>query len=143
MLSASYFSFSTCGVCRYSTPTRPLANITSAVLYFAKRTSKSGRFPHQLLIVPVSLIISTGLFFGAFVISDNESGREPLGAKIRLVLCGVALSVEIVAHAIRSQMDITRRVKLRSHGSILERLNDITTIILGEVGRLLSRTRQC
>lgn len=118
-------------------------DITLIVLYYAKRTSKSGRFPRQLFIVPASLIISTGLFFGAFAISNSESGREPYGAKIKFVLWGVALLVEVVAHIARSQMDITQGVQPRSHGSILERLNGITTIILGEVSRLPIRVRQC
>ncbi|KAG8686077.1 hypothetical protein FRC11_009542 [Ceratobasidium sp. 423] len=102
------------------------------VMVYAKFTSKNGRFPRRLLIVPVGLIISTGLLFGSFSITMNKGGLEPYGAKIKYALWGVAVLVEIVAHVIRTQFEVNQGVRLRAHGSIASRLCDITTIIIGE-----------
>lgn len=74
-----------------------------------------------------------GLFFASFAISLRSFSREPHGAKLKFILCGVGLFVEIVAHVVRFQLEISQGIRLRSHGSITGRLNDITTIILGEV----------
>ncbi|KAB5588748.1 Transmembrane protein [Ceratobasidium theobromae] len=102
------------------------------VAIYAKLTSKSSRFPRRLLIVPTALFVSMGLFFASFAISLRSFSREPHGAKLKFILCGVGLFVEIVAHVVRFQLEISQGIRLRSHGSITGRLNDITTIILGE-----------
>ncbi|KAF8750927.1 Bacterial low temperature requirement A protein (LtrA) [Rhizoctonia solani] len=102
------------------------------VLIYAKLTSNQGRFPRRLLIVPIGLIISTGLMFGSFSITLNKAGTEPYGAKIKYALWGVAILVEMIAHVIRAQMEINQGIRLRAHGSIASRLCDITTIIIGE-----------
>jgi hypothetical protein len=73
----------------------------------------------------------------------GQSGKEPYGAKIKFILCGVALLVEIVAHIIRIQLDIDQGIRLRSHGSVTGRLSDITTIILGEVSGSSFRRPKC
>ncbi|KAJ1304851.1 hypothetical protein OPQ81_005984 [Rhizoctonia solani] len=102
------------------------------VLIYAKLTSKKGRFPRRLLIVPAGLIISTGLLFGSFSITMNKWGLEPYGAKIKYALWGIAILVEMIAHIIRTQLEINQGIRLRSHGSIATRLCGITTIIVGE-----------
>ncbi|CAE6374929.1 unnamed protein product [Rhizoctonia solani] len=110
------------------------------VLIYAKLTSKQGRFPRRLLIVPVGLIISTGLMFGSFSITLSKAGTEPYGAKIKYALWGVAILAEMVAHVIRAQLEINQGIRLRSHGSIASRLCDITTIIIGEGINAISGT---
>ncbi|CAE7226053.1 unnamed protein product [Rhizoctonia solani] len=102
------------------------------VLIYARLTSKAGRFPRRLLIVPVGLIISTALMFGSFSITMSKWGLQPYGAKIKYALWGVAILVEMIAHIVRTQLEVNQGVQLRSHGSIASRLCDITTIILGE-----------
>ncbi|CAE6374909.1 unnamed protein product [Rhizoctonia solani] len=102
------------------------------VVIYAKVTAKANRLPRQLFIVPVALIISTGLFATAFLTTLAEKGREPNGAKIKYACWGSAVLVEMVAHIIRFQLDLNRGIRLRSHGSVSGRLSDITTIILGE-----------
>ncbi|KAF8684039.1 Bacterial low temperature requirement A protein (LtrA) [Rhizoctonia solani] len=110
------------------------------VLIYAKLTSNQGRFPRRLLIVPIGLIISTGLMFGSFSITLNKAGTEPYGAKIKYALWGVAILVEMIAHVIRAQLEINQGIRLRAHGSIASRLCDITTIIIGEGINAISGT---
>ncbi|KAF8609068.1 hypothetical protein BDV93DRAFT_519090 [Ceratobasidium sp. AG-I] len=101
------------------------------VAAYAKFTSRSERYPLRLLVVPASLVISTALFFAAYAVTKKH-GEEPYGAKIKFILWGVAILVEVIAHVLRFQWDINDGVRLRSHGSIADRLGDITAIILGE-----------
>ncbi|KAF8609066.1 hypothetical protein BDV93DRAFT_519088 [Ceratobasidium sp. AG-I] len=101
------------------------------VAVYAKFTSRSERYPLRLLVVPASLVVSAGLFFAAYVVTKKH-GEEPHGAKVKFILWGVAILVEVIAHVLRFQWDINDGVRLRSHGSVAERLGDITTIILGE-----------
>ncbi|QRW21734.1 transmembrane protein [Rhizoctonia solani] len=110
------------------------------VLIYAKLTSNQGRFPRRLLIIPIGLIISTGLMFGSFSITLNKAGTEPYGAKIKYALWGVAILVEMIAHVIRAQLEINQGIRLRAHGSIASRLCDITTIIIGEGINAISGT---
>ncbi|KAB5588750.1 Transmembrane protein [Ceratobasidium theobromae] len=102
------------------------------VLVCAKRKSKSGSIPVWFFLIPASLFISTGLFFGAYDVTRRRSGRMPSGAGLKFGLWGLGLLIEMLAHAWQFQMPIKGWVRLRSHGSIAKRLNDITTIILGE-----------
>ncbi|KAG8722029.1 hypothetical protein FRC08_007798 [Ceratobasidium sp. 394] len=104
------------------------------VAIYAKITSRTKGYPLKLFIVPASLVISATLFFVAFKVAMNDYGRTPQGARIKYVLWGVAILVEVIAHIVRFQMDIGEGdgIRLRSHGSITGRLTDITTIILGE-----------
>ncbi|QRV94297.1 transmembrane protein [Ceratobasidium sp. AG-Ba] len=104
------------------------------VAIYARVTSTAKRFPHRLLIVPASLVISATLFFVAFQVTRSDYGRTPEGAKVKITLWGVAILVEIIAHIVRFQLESSKGtgLKLRSHTSITGRLNDITTIILGE-----------
>ncbi|KAG9101547.1 hypothetical protein FRC06_002831, partial [Ceratobasidium sp. 370] len=104
------------------------------VALYAKITSKAKHYPLKLFIVPASLVISSALFFAAFSITMDHFGQTPEGATLKFVLWGVAILVEVVAHIVMFQMDFGEGdgIKLRSHGSITERLTDITTIILGE-----------
>ncbi|KAG8722184.1 hypothetical protein FRC08_005933 [Ceratobasidium sp. 394] len=104
------------------------------VAIYAKITSRTKGYPLKLFIVPASLVVSATLFFVAFEITSSSYGRTPQGARIKYVLWGIAILVEVVAHIVRSRMDIGEGdgIRLRSHGSITERLTNITTIILGE-----------
>ena len=99
---------------------------------YAKHTSRSERYPLRLLVVPASLVISTALFFAAYAVTKKH-GEEPHGATVKFILWGVAILVEIIAHVLRFQWEINDGIRLRSHGSIADRLSDITAIILGEV----------
>ncbi|CAE6476036.1 unnamed protein product [Rhizoctonia solani] len=89
------------------------------VLIYAKLTSNQGRFPRRLLIVPIGLIISTGLMFGSFSITLNKAGTEPYGAKIKYALWGVAILVEMIAHVIRAQLEINQGIRLRVKNQLL------------------------
>ncbi|KAG9088903.1 hypothetical protein FS749_001767 [Ceratobasidium sp. UAMH 11750] len=111
-----------------------LSNTCEVLAIYAKITSRTKGYPLKLLIVPASLVISATLFFAAFEITRNSYGRTPQGARIKYVLWGIAILVEVIAHIVRFQMDIGEGdgIRLRSHGSITERLTNITTIILGE-----------
>ncbi|KAG9085981.1 hypothetical protein FS749_003988 [Ceratobasidium sp. UAMH 11750] len=104
------------------------------VAIYAKFTSRTKGYPLKLFIVPASLAISATLFFVAFEITRSDYGRTPQGARIKYVLWGIAILVEVVAHIVRSRMEIGEGdgIRLRSHGSITGRLTNITTIILGE-----------
>ncbi|KAG8747791.1 hypothetical protein FRC10_011236 [Ceratobasidium sp. 414] len=68
------------------------------VAIYAKITSRTKRYPLKLFIVPASLVISATLFFVAFRIAMNDFGRTPQGAKIKYILWGVAILVEVIAH---------------------------------------------
>ncbi|KAG8723985.1 hypothetical protein FRC09_000882 [Ceratobasidium sp. 395] len=98
---------------------------------YAKRTSRTARFPRRLLIVPCSLAISTGLFFAGYVITLKH-GEEAKEAKIKFILWGCGLLLEVVAHIVRFQLEIDNGLQLKSHGSIVNRFCGITTIIVGE-----------
>ncbi|KAG8792259.1 hypothetical protein FRC12_006642 [Ceratobasidium sp. 428] len=109
-------------------------NISSLNLanMYAKRTlNRSARFPLRLLIVPCALIVSIALFFAGFAVTAKR-GEESTGAKIKFVLWGSALLVEVVAHIVRLQLDIKDGLRLKSQGSIVTRFGTITTIIIGE-----------
>ncbi|KAF8609069.1 hypothetical protein BDV93DRAFT_216360 [Ceratobasidium sp. AG-I] len=101
------------------------------VAIYAKFTSRSERYPLRLLVVPASLVVSTGLFFAAYAVTKMH-GEESHGAIVKFILWGIAILVEVIAHVLRFQWDINDGVRLRSHGSIADRLGDITAIILGE-----------
>ncbi|KAG8781864.1 hypothetical protein FRC12_021460 [Ceratobasidium sp. 428] len=98
---------------------------------YAKRTTRSARFPLRLLIVPCSLIVSIGLFFAGYAVTVKH-GEEPSGAKIKFILWGSGLLVEIVAHIFRLQLEINDGLRLKPRGSIVTRFGSITTIIIGE-----------
>ncbi|KAG8735122.1 hypothetical protein FRC10_010963 [Ceratobasidium sp. 414] len=110
------------------------SNIYEALAIYAEITSKTKCYPLKLFIVPVSLVISSTLFFAAFKTTMGHFGQTPQGAKLKFVLWGVAILVEVVAHIVRFQVDFAEGdgIKLKSHRSITGRLTDITTIILGE-----------
>ncbi|KAG9125487.1 hypothetical protein FRC07_007418 [Ceratobasidium sp. 392] len=101
------------------------------VAIYAKFTSQSKSYPLRLLIVPIALAISTALFFVAFV-TTRRHGEEPRGAKAKFILWATGILVEVVAHIVRFQLDINEGIRLRSHGSIVNRFCGITTIIIGE-----------
>ncbi|KAG8693075.1 hypothetical protein FRC08_009334 [Ceratobasidium sp. 394] len=101
------------------------------VAIYAKFTSRSKRYPFRLLIVPTALAISTALFFVAFVITKRH-GEEPAGAKAKFFYWAAGILVEVIAHIVRFQLDISDGIRLRSHGSIVGRFCGITTIIIGE-----------
>ncbi|QRV79659.1 low temperature requirement protein LtrA [Ceratobasidium sp. AG-Ba] len=105
------------------------------VAIYAKFTHRSRRYPVRLLLVPVSLAISTALFFVAFVITKRH-GTEATAAKVKFYLWGSAILIEVIAHVVRFQWEINDGIRLRSHGSVAERLCDITVIILGEASRM-------
>lgn len=84
------------------------------------------------MVVPTALVISTSLFFAGWKVT-KQHGEEPHGAKVKFILWGVAILVEIIAHVVRFQWEINDGIRLKSRGSITGRLCDITTIILGEV----------
>ncbi|KAG8692755.1 hypothetical protein FRC09_010976 [Ceratobasidium sp. 395] len=98
---------------------------------YAKRTNGAARFPLRLLIVPCSLIVSIGLFFAGYAVTAKH-GEEPTGAKIKFVLWGSALLVEMVAHIFRLQLEIKGDLRPKPQGSIVGRFGSITTIIMGE-----------
>ncbi|QRV94295.1 low temperature requirement protein LtrA [Ceratobasidium sp. AG-Ba] len=104
------------------------------VAIYARVTSTAKRLPLRLLIVPLSLMISVALFFVAFQVTRSAYGQTPEGAKVKVILWSVAILVEMIAHVVRFQLESSEGtgLKLRSHTSITGRLNDITTIILGE-----------
>ncbi|KAG8792599.1 hypothetical protein FRC12_005538 [Ceratobasidium sp. 428] len=95
------------------------------------RSSGSSRIPLRLFVIPASLLISTTLFFAAYGVCVH-SGRTSHGAQVKWVLWGVALLVEMVAHTIKFQMRDGPGLKVRSHGSVVERFCSITVIIIGE-----------
>ncbi|KAF8605508.1 hypothetical protein BDV93DRAFT_605436 [Ceratobasidium sp. AG-I] len=100
----------------------------------AKRTPRLNKpYPFRLLLIPASLSVSTGLFFAAFRITF-DIGRTANGARTKFILWGVALLVEMVAHLVEFQMRFYEHsgLKVRSHGSIVERFVGITVVILGE-----------
>ncbi|QRV88301.1 low temperature requirement protein LtrA [Ceratobasidium sp. AG-Ba] len=101
------------------------------VVIYAKLTTRSKSFPWKLILVPISLAISTALFFAAFSITRGH-GTEINGAKAKFYLWAVGIFVEIVAHIIWLQWDVRDGLSLKSHGSIVNRFCGITTIIIGE-----------
>ncbi|KAG8792256.1 hypothetical protein FRC12_006639 [Ceratobasidium sp. 428] len=101
------------------------------VAIYAKFTARNKSYPLRLLIVPAALAVSTALFFVAFVITKRH-GEERTGAKAKFILWAAGLLVEVVAHIVRFQLDINEGIRLKSHGSIVNRFSGITTIIIGE-----------
>ncbi|KAG9098445.1 hypothetical protein FS749_003776 [Ceratobasidium sp. UAMH 11750] len=101
------------------------------VVIYARITSKSRRCPRRLLIVPASLLISTGLFFTAYALT-KQHGEKKTYAILKLALWLGGVLVEVVVHIIRFQKDIGNELRLKSHGSIVGRFTTITTIIVGE-----------
>ncbi|KAG8792258.1 hypothetical protein FRC12_006641 [Ceratobasidium sp. 428] len=69
-----------------------------------------------------------------------KHGEEPTGAKIKFVLWGTGLLVEMVAHIARLQLDIDGGLRLKLDGSIVPRFNSITTIIVGEGINAIAQT---
>ncbi|KAG8791668.1 hypothetical protein FRC12_008458 [Ceratobasidium sp. 428] len=106
------------------------------LFYYAYRTSDKKKIPLCLWIIPSSLVISATLFFVTFRMSMTNYGRTEYGAKVKFVLWGVAILVEVVAQIIRAEIDIEKSrsgLKLvRPIAPIADRLKDITIIILGE-----------
>ncbi|KAG8723986.1 hypothetical protein FRC09_000883 [Ceratobasidium sp. 395] len=101
------------------------------VAIYAKFTSRNKSYPLRLLIVPAALAVSTALFFVAFVITRRR-GEERTGARAKFILWAAGLLVEVIAHIVRFQLDINEGIRLKSHGSIVNRFSGITTIIIGE-----------
>ncbi|QRV88304.1 low temperature requirement protein LtrA [Ceratobasidium sp. AG-Ba] len=101
------------------------------VIFWATRTSKPKRCPRRLLEVPISLFISTALFFTAYG-TTKYRGDEKLWAIGKFVLWALGFLVEIVAHVRRLHYQVSGPIRLKAHGSIRNRFNTITTIIMGE-----------
>lgn len=98
----------------------------------------------KLAIIPLGLSISTPLFFAAWAVARSSHGRSPDGAKLKFILCGAGLFVEAVAHIRMSRLGwleheehpVSRKTQLTVSDTgmnMRERLEAITTIILGEV----------
>ncbi|KAG9086121.1 hypothetical protein FRC06_003265, partial [Ceratobasidium sp. 370] len=104
------------------------------VVYYALCTSKPKQNHLQFLIVPVSLVVSGTLFFTAYKLNMTAFGRTSYGAKIKFVLWGLALLVEIVAQVVRLEMKIenVEGLRLKWTSSIVGRFQDMTIIILRE-----------
>ncbi|KAG8740758.1 hypothetical protein FRC10_003916 [Ceratobasidium sp. 414] len=101
------------------------------VVALSRIASKSRRCPRRLFIVPASLLISTGLFFAAYALTKLYGEKKTYAiAKLALWLGGVL--VEVVAHVFRFQRDVGSELRLKSHGSIVNRFTAATTIIVGE-----------
>ncbi|KAF8593213.1 hypothetical protein BDV93DRAFT_566783 [Ceratobasidium sp. AG-I] len=100
----------------------------------AKSTPRQNKpYPFRLLLIPASLFVSTALFFVAYKVT-RDRGRSENGAQTMLILWGAALLVEGAAHIVEFKMHYYERsgLKLRSHGSIVDRFYGITIIIIGE-----------
>ncbi|KAG8792261.1 hypothetical protein FRC12_006644 [Ceratobasidium sp. 428] len=99
--------------------------LSRLVNMYARRTiSRSTRFPVQLLIVPCSLAISTGLFFAGYAVTEKH-GEESKGAKIKFILWGSGLL-----------WPSTKAGRVY----IVKRFNSITTIIVGEGINAIAQT---
>jgi hypothetical protein len=121
-----------------------------AVLYYARKHCNNTwkDVPWKLCILPLGLLVSTALFFGAYVITETAFGRTSLGAILKHVLWAIALLVEAITHICMFEsnwsgsapfcMGVRQRKRTElfvpySDVGARERLTDITTIILGEV----------
>ncbi|CAE6494056.1 unnamed protein product [Rhizoctonia solani] len=83
------------------------------VLAYAHLTVRSHRgrgyhIPQKLHIIPIGLFISTALFFTAWGITNSEFGAEVLGAKLKYVLWGLGLIVEVFSHIRMSRISWSR-----------------------------------
>ncbi|QRV73474.1 transmembrane protein [Ceratobasidium sp. AG-Ba] len=101
------------------------------VIYWARKTSKPKKCPRRLLEVPISLFISTALFFTAYG-TTKYRGDEKLWAIGKFVLWALGFLIEIVVHIRRLHYQVSGPIRLKAHGSIRNRFNTITTIIMGE-----------
>ncbi|KAG8699337.1 hypothetical protein FRC11_013771, partial [Ceratobasidium sp. 423] len=83
------------------------------VLAYAHLTVRShkGRgyhIPRKLHIIPTGLVISTALFFTAWGITKSEFGAKVSGAKLKYVLWGLGLIVEVFSHIRMSRISWRR-----------------------------------
>ncbi|CCO34175.1 hypothetical protein BN14_08268 [Rhizoctonia solani AG-1 IB] len=61
--------------------------------------------PQKLCVLPFGLVISNALFWGCAGLTHSAKGKTVLGAKLKFVLWGVGLVVEVVLHAYMEWLD--------------------------------------
>jgi low temperature requirement protein LtrA len=88
-----------------------------------------------VLVKPVAMIISSGLWFGSFAMLISARYTSDAAQISKFIMWGVATAIEIAGHAFAPPPG-----HLRSMGSLSARLATLVTIILGE-GEYLCSTR--
>ncbi|KAJ1305000.1 hypothetical protein OPQ81_000043 [Rhizoctonia solani] len=83
------------------------------VLVYAHLTVRSHRgqvyhIPRKLHIIPIGLVISTALFFSAWGLTKSEFGAKVAGAKLKYVLWGSGLIIEVFSHIQMSRLSWRR-----------------------------------
>ncbi|CUA69868.1 hypothetical protein RSOLAG22IIIB_04124 [Rhizoctonia solani] len=110
------------------------------VLYYAMYTKRGtrGAIPPQLVAITTGLSISFYMFSAALGIAASSFGESVLGASLKLGLWVGGFAVEIFSHFIipfywwiKGQENPTNKLPV-SGTELYERLETITTIILGE-----------
>ncbi|CAE6529186.1 unnamed protein product [Rhizoctonia solani] len=72
------------------------------------RRGRGYRIPRKLQIIPMGLLVSTALFFAAWGLSMTILGISEMGAKLRYVLWGSGLIVEVLSHVHMSRISWPR-----------------------------------
>ncbi|CAE6468036.1 unnamed protein product [Rhizoctonia solani] len=72
------------------------------------RRGRGYRIPRKLQIIPMGLLVSTALFLAAWGLSMTLSGISEMGAKLRYVLWGSGLIVEVLSHVHMSRISWPR-----------------------------------
>ncbi|KAF8601826.1 hypothetical protein BDV93DRAFT_607937 [Ceratobasidium sp. AG-I] len=100
----------------------------------------------KICVIPAGLVISIPLFWVAWAITRSLQGRTREGAKLKFIFWGIGLFVEFLSHIIMSHLkwepegasasnskgDTRTRIVPYPVVKMRERLEAITTIILGE-----------